>query len=1616
MKFFSTIFILFFFEFAMGQIPGTPNLSSQLQKPSVYTLSYTFPNLTTANITAQVINSRQNRIIECGILWGSSIPTIDNYLGLTTDGLKNGRSFISSATSLPFDVDTIYFVAYATTSKGTQYGKVLTLPRTVQSPYTGKVWMTSNLGATTTPVSPSPTPDVPSYGNLYQWGRTSDGHEIAQPTKSAQTTNLAADYTNTTSSFITNSSGNQDWLTSENPNLWQGISGLNNPCPNGYRLPTLNEFSNEIMNFSSQDISGAFNSFLKLPVTGSRDNAGNVIGYTTHDIGRYWTSTINGSNSRPIYLTASSITQPTDLSSSARVNGFAIRCIRGEISSGGSAIVTAYTLGTSAGTMTASVPVSAVTQNITATVSQTGNYNIAAIANGVKFSAKGIFLQTGDQNIELTASGTPELGTPPGSSISYTLNTLPNTTFTRTVEGWSTNGTAEVSAYTPISSSGTLFAGVSVSEVTQTFSANVITPGSYNITAINNGVTYKARGTFTGIGNQNFDLTASGTPISIGTYTFTSNTTPSATFTRTIIHRSTNGTAVVSEYSPSSSTGTMLVGVRVSGVTQIITANVTTVGTYTITTNSANGVRFAASGTFTNTGPQTVTLIASGTPITTGTFTFISNTTPGITYTRKIISTSTNGTSVITSINSSAINGTMFIGVPITEGSVFLRISVNTSVAGDYDISTAPFNGITFSGIGNLIAGNNQTLDLFASGIPTNTGSYNFSTNTSSPNISFWTTDIISPSTNGTGIVSSYALKSSSGTLYRGAYEEGNNKQIITANVTSGYVYNPSNALSFNSYNITTDNVNGITFAGSGESMGNQGLRDITLTATGTPIATGTFTYITNTNPSVTFTRTTVYTQPSSNGTAVIRESIISANPVAPSENLATGVTSGVLIPTSEFDVIHRYIFDVTTPGTFSLSTSANGITLRKNGTLVAGGNVVDLRAQGTPSIAGTHTFTLNISEVSGPISLNSIIRVHPSTNGNGHISTINSSTSAGRMTRGIPVSEVTQTFNVTVTRLGSYNITNTVDGVTFSASGIFTITGNQDIVFTASGTPTSSGSKNFTLNISSVTGNRTFNRTVNDPDLSSNGSAIVSSYSIGSSAGTMTVGVPVSEVTQTITANVSDVGTYNLSTSANGVTFSAIGTLSAIGNQNITLTASGTPTAIGSNNFDLNTNPGGSFTRTTVVNPSSGGTANFSLISSPGSSTGTLTAGVLITGTGIYQQIPVTVSSGGSWSITTNTVNGVTFSNSGSSISTSATFIRLFASGTPTETGNFTFIANNTPSITFNRDFLINPTSNGTAEVASYTNATSTGNLRNNIIPSDVTQTLTANVTTAGTWNINTGSAANNVIFAGSGTFTGTGNQPITLTASGTPSGNSPAGLTFTLNTSKVGTFTRSITEISSNGNATISEYTLGSSAGVIQVGNAVAAGTVTQVIQAYVTSAGITRTVNISTNTVNGITFRSGSVAVGGSTSFPGTRNISLTATGTPTAVSESAVFIINTTPSLTFTRTIGEPTTNGTAVISSFTIGSSLGTMKRGTPVNGVSQTINVNVTTLGTYNISAIKNGVTFTASGTFTTYGNQDIVLIASGTPTTLVTNGTGANATFVTNTIPTMTFYKTTPN
>jgi hypothetical protein len=79
----------------------------------------------------------------------------------------------------------------------------------------------------------------------------------------------------------------------------------------------------------------------------------------------------------------------------------------------------------------------------------------------------------------------------------------------------------------------------------------------------------------------------------------------------------------------------MTQGVAVSGVSMTLYANVTQIGTYTLSAIQ-NGVTFTSSGTFTTTGCQIITLTATGTPVTTGNQNYTLNITPTTTVTTTV--------------------------------------------------------------------------------------------------------------------------------------------------------------------------------------------------------------------------------------------------------------------------------------------------------------------------------------------------------------------------------------------------------------------------------------------------------------------------------------------------------------------------------------------------------------------------------------------------------------------------------------------------------------------------------------------------------------------------------------------------------------------------------------------------------------------------------------------------------------------------------------------------------------------------------------------------------------------------------------------------------------------
>jgi uncharacterized protein (TIGR02145 family) len=202
----------------------------------------------------------------------------------------------------------------------------------VTNGFTGKTWMDRNLGANRAATLSS---DPESYGSLYQWGRGSDGHQCVNRfagdgvTTSATTTTLSSSDTPQHGNFILTSTSPSDWRSPQNNNLWQGVSGTNNPCPTGYRLPTETELNNERLSWVQAPISstnnrvGAFASPLKLPVAGYRTFSSGQLG-VVGTYGYYWSSTIFSTNARFLSFDSTG----ANLLTSQRATGFSVRCLK----------------------------------------------------------------------------------------------------------------------------------------------------------------------------------------------------------------------------------------------------------------------------------------------------------------------------------------------------------------------------------------------------------------------------------------------------------------------------------------------------------------------------------------------------------------------------------------------------------------------------------------------------------------------------------------------------------------------------------------------------------------------------------------------------------------------------------------------------------------------------------------------------------------------------------------------------------------------------------------------------------------------------------------------------------------------------------------------------------------------------------------------------------------------------------------------------------------------------------------------------------------------------------------------------------------------------------------
>lgn len=193
--------------------------------------------------------------------------------------------------------------------------------------------------------------------------------------------------------------------------------------------------------------------------------------------------------------------------------------------------------------------------------------------------------------------------------------------------------------------------------------------------------------------------------------------------------------------SPSGPSGTYKAGTAVTSAnTYTISVNVSEPGTYTITANTTNGYSFTKSGTFTQTGIQTIVLDGQGTPSTgpsTDTVSLIFN---GISVASSCATISVAGNTTSFKVNCSGLskNGVYTKGTTATSANYIDVPITSVTTPGTATITTNTTNGLTFSSGPVNITTSTSSIRLYAQGTPSNTDNgtlytYTFTAPGSSP-------------------------------------------------------------------------------------------------------------------------------------------------------------------------------------------------------------------------------------------------------------------------------------------------------------------------------------------------------------------------------------------------------------------------------------------------------------------------------------------------------------------------------------------------------------------------------------------------------------------------------------------------------------------------------------------------------------------------------------------------------------------------------------------------------------------------------------------------------------------------------------------------------------------
>jgi uncharacterized protein (TIGR02145 family) len=198
----------------------------------------------------------------------------------------------------------------------------------------GKVWLQQNLGS---PQVAFKSKDSASFGHYFQWGRWDDGHQV--PTSPSVTggpslqnpshiaggnPNFIKGTTVATAWWATGGSVTNTW-SGTNPTATNG----KDPCVAigaGWHLPSATEWTNVMNAEAINDEPSAFESTLRLPLTGYRASANAVVTIAlTTNFGYYWSNTAASNTTAKVF---SLDTYRAKISGAERGYGFSCRCVK----------------------------------------------------------------------------------------------------------------------------------------------------------------------------------------------------------------------------------------------------------------------------------------------------------------------------------------------------------------------------------------------------------------------------------------------------------------------------------------------------------------------------------------------------------------------------------------------------------------------------------------------------------------------------------------------------------------------------------------------------------------------------------------------------------------------------------------------------------------------------------------------------------------------------------------------------------------------------------------------------------------------------------------------------------------------------------------------------------------------------------------------------------------------------------------------------------------------------------------------------------------------------------------------------------------------------------------